>query len=70
MRYGQNTLLVEAKENIYAKVPGEEAEVNSDIGFEDVIDGDPDCKVLSVERASRREPEHKAGAGLSGTGIR
>jgi hypothetical protein len=63
-------LLVEAKENVYAKVPGEDAEANSDVGFEDKIDGDPDCKVLSVECASRREPEHKAGAGLSSTGIR
>jgi hypothetical protein len=45
--------LVQAKENVYAEVMREDTKPNDDVGFEEESDGDPDCKVLSVERASR-----------------
>jgi hypothetical protein len=46
--------LVQAEEDVYLEVAGKDAEANTDPRFEKEIDGDSDCKVLSIERASRR----------------
>jgi hypothetical protein len=40
-------------------VARENAESDGNVGFEKEIDGQPDCKILRVERASRGDPEHK-----------
>jgi hypothetical protein len=42
-------------------VARENAESDGNIGFEEEIDGQPDCEILGVERASRRDPEHITG---------
>jgi hypothetical protein len=42
-------------------VAGESAELDGNVGFEEKVDGQPDCKILRVERALRTDPEHKQG---------
>jgi hypothetical protein len=44
-------------------VARESAESDGNVGFEEEVDGQPDCKILRVERASRTDPEHRQGAG-------
>jgi hypothetical protein len=43
-------------------VARESAESENDVGFEKKVDGQPDCKILGVERASRGDPEHRQGS--------
>jgi hypothetical protein len=53
--------LIKVEDYVDAKVTGQGAKPNGDVGFEEEIDGDPDCEVLGVERATRTKPEHKTG---------
>jgi hypothetical protein len=53
--------LVEFEDSVNLEVARENPQSDSNIGFEDEIDGQPDCEVLVVERASRRDPEHRQG---------
>jgi hypothetical protein len=53
--------LVEIENGIDPEVARESAESDGNIGFKEKVDGQPDCEILGVERASRRDPEHKQG---------
>jgi hypothetical protein len=53
--------LVEIKDGVDSEVARENTESDGNIGFEKKVDGQPDCKILGVERASRRDPEHRRG---------
>jgi hypothetical protein len=52
-------MLVEFEDGVDSEVARESAESDGNIGFEEEVDGQPDCEILRVERASRRDPEHK-----------
>jgi hypothetical protein len=58
--------LIEVENDVDAKVTGQGAKPNGDVGFEEKVDGDPDCEVLRVERATRTKPEHKTGERAGG----
>jgi hypothetical protein len=53
--------LVEFENDINSEVVRENSKSESNIGFEDEVDSQPDCKILVVEHASRRDPEHRQG---------
>jgi hypothetical protein len=40
-------------------VTGEVTKSDCYIGFKEEINGNPDCKILWAEHASKRDPEHK-----------
>jgi hypothetical protein len=53
--------LVEFENGVDLEVAREYAESDGNIGFKEEVDGQPDCKILVVERASRGDPEHVQG---------
>jgi hypothetical protein len=53
--------LIEFEDGVDSEVARENTESDSNIGFEDEDNGQPDCKILIIERASRRDPEHRQG---------
>jgi hypothetical protein len=53
--------LVEIENDIDSEVARENAESDGNIGFEDEVNSQPDCKILVIERASRGDPEHRQG---------
>jgi hypothetical protein len=59
--------LVEIKDGVDSEVARESAESDGDIGFEEEVDGQPDCQILRVECALRRDPEHKPESREKGT---
>jgi hypothetical protein len=54
-------VLVQIEDGVDEKVARENTELDGNIGFEKKVDGQPDCEVLGVERALRRDPEHIRG---------
>jgi hypothetical protein len=53
--------LVELEDGVDSEVARESAELDGKVGFEEEVDGQPDCKILGVECAPRRDPEYKRG---------
>jgi hypothetical protein len=53
--------LVKFEDGVDVEVLRESAESDGNVGFEEEVDGQPDCEILRVECASRGDPEHKRG---------
>jgi hypothetical protein len=53
--------LVKFEDGVDVEVAREYAETDGNVGFEEEVDGQPDCEILVIEHASRGDPEHRQG---------
>lgn len=53
--------MIEIEDDVDLEMSGQGTKANGDFGMKDKVDDDPDCEVLRVERATRRDPEHRLG---------